>query len=594
MKRFVRMLIMATCVAVAMMAAALPALAKSDMPIVVTMGDSYASGEGIEPYYGQEDGHYKYWNQNWVAHRATRSYASYLTFNGTALGDVRAVPSSGNLQQNMRKSTVGYGYGEWTEGSWYNVSVSAACLRHVYKSASSGGTQSKSIIKSDSTVGDVDYTANLAPQITVFDYLNATYGKGCVDYVTITVGGYDCDFPMIVANAALTSSSYTSKLKNELAESKENFYKSVRNEFKKMFYAVREAAGPQANIIFIGYPPPFDGYTSGNAYFNTSEMKMINDVFIWYDTELQRLVLELNDEGFDNLYYLSLVDAFKGHGAYASDNYVFPAILPAREEDIDESGYWSLICLASIHPNEKGAQVTARELQKLIDEIELVKSDQKAHVSGLARENGSYCYYDENGVRKANTWIKALGDWYYLGEDGMCVKNTWMRSGDKSYYLDKNGKLLVNAWLSENGSWYYFGSDGDLATNGWIKHNGNYYYAGESGAILVDSWIKSGGSWYYLGQGGKLVVNGWVKSSGSYYYMGSDGKLVVNGWVKYNGSYYYMGSNGKPVVNGWVKYNGKYYYMGSNGKPVVNGWVKYNGAWYYFNGSGVCTRKVAA
>ena len=51
----------------------------NDAVVVVSLGDSYSSGEGIEDFYGQE----KEWEQrvkdeDWLAHRSTKSWPSLL------------------------------------------------------------------------------------------------------------------------------------------------------------------------------------------------------------------------------------------------------------------------------------------------------------------------------------------------------------------------------------------------------------------------------------------------------------------------------------------------------------------------------------
>ncbi len=64
---------------------------RSDMPIVVSLGDSFSSGEGIEPYYDQyEEEDKKYTSEDWVAHRSTLAWPGLLEFDGAQLNTVRA------------------------------------------------------------------------------------------------------------------------------------------------------------------------------------------------------------------------------------------------------------------------------------------------------------------------------------------------------------------------------------------------------------------------------------------------------------------------------------------------------------------------
>ena len=53
-----------------------------DPVIIVSLGDSYSSGEGIEDFFGQdlpvED---KVQNLDWLAHRSTKAWSGMLTFD---------------------------------------------------------------------------------------------------------------------------------------------------------------------------------------------------------------------------------------------------------------------------------------------------------------------------------------------------------------------------------------------------------------------------------------------------------------------------------------------------------------------------------
>ena len=56
---------------------------EEDEVIVVSLGDSYSAGEGIEPFYGQglaiKD---KVLNEDWLAHRSEKSWPGQLTVPG--------------------------------------------------------------------------------------------------------------------------------------------------------------------------------------------------------------------------------------------------------------------------------------------------------------------------------------------------------------------------------------------------------------------------------------------------------------------------------------------------------------------------------
>jgi len=56
---------------------------EEDEVIVVSLGDSYSAGEGIEPFYGQGLAvKEKVTNKDWLAHRSEKSWPGQLTVPG--------------------------------------------------------------------------------------------------------------------------------------------------------------------------------------------------------------------------------------------------------------------------------------------------------------------------------------------------------------------------------------------------------------------------------------------------------------------------------------------------------------------------------
>ena len=55
----------------------------SGKKIVVSLGDSYSSGEGIEPFFGQDkDSAEKVEDEDWLAHRSKKAWSSLLKIDG--------------------------------------------------------------------------------------------------------------------------------------------------------------------------------------------------------------------------------------------------------------------------------------------------------------------------------------------------------------------------------------------------------------------------------------------------------------------------------------------------------------------------------
>ena len=80
--------------------------------IMVSLGDSFSSGEGIEPFYGQDLSNYsKVRNQDWLAHRSKSSWSGMLKLPGV----------EGTMSENRGDN-------------WFFVATSGAETKHLKNS----------------------------------------------------------------------------------------------------------------------------------------------------------------------------------------------------------------------------------------------------------------------------------------------------------------------------------------------------------------------------------------------------------------------------------------------------------------------------
>ena len=103
------------------------ASADDDTLIVVSLGDSYSSGEGIPPFYGQKSGilffdkslEERANDERWLAHRSTSSWPGRLVFSGMEDG----------------KTLKDYNVEETTSSKvkWYFKAASGAETKHIFK-----------------------------------------------------------------------------------------------------------------------------------------------------------------------------------------------------------------------------------------------------------------------------------------------------------------------------------------------------------------------------------------------------------------------------------------------------------------------------
>ena len=137
--------------------------------VMVSLGDSYSSGEGIEPFYGQNESTAdKVKNQDWLAHRSEKSWPGRLTLEGV----------NGSMSQNRNDN-------------WFFVATSGATTDNLTH------TQRK-----DYDIDGKKGSRYIDKQLDVFKEL----GDKKAEYVTVSIGGNDAQFTDVITKAALSFS----------------------------------------------------------------------------------------------------------------------------------------------------------------------------------------------------------------------------------------------------------------------------------------------------------------------------------------------------------------------------------------------------
>lgn len=299
--------------------------------IMVSLGDSYSSGEGIEPFFGQyEDIHDKIKNEDWLAHRSMESWPGMLT-----------LPSNeGTMIEN--KDTY-----------WYFKAASGAVTDN-FKYA---------FTKTYNNQGNKG-RYNLDPQLAIFDELEVN----SVDYVTLTIGGNDVDFAGIIQSCVLGSTYLNiGGLSDKLDYTWDLFYANggIKDKLYDAYESVSEKAGDQAHIIVAGYPKLIDD--NGKRFcFSKEETELVNKNVSDFNDAIENIVNKCWEDGM-NISFVSVENAFEGHGAYSDDSYINGIIVPSKNEDLNDIDIKSAY---SMHPNKKGAKAYAECVQARIDEIE--------------------------------------------------------------------------------------------------------------------------------------------------------------------------------------------------------------------------------
>ena len=330
--------------------AAIPAV--DDGLVVVSIGDSYSAGEGLSPFYGQDKPRKeRVKDENWLAHRSTQAWAGQLTI-ATASGE-RVALRDRFCEPGTANEDI----------SWYFAASTGAKTEHLTI------PQEKFYAVFEGLWHVSIGTAYLTPQLEVFNGLT-----GNVDYVTVTIGGNDAHFVEIIASCLTTSSLLTpKKLTKKLNKIWEEFFDpdpetGIRLRLIEAYTQICEAAGPQACVIVVGYPPLL---SDRGFSVSRKEASQVNEAVHMFNQWLAMLVEYCRVKNGLNLYFVSVEKEFEGHEAYSEDPYIFPLVYNDKQSKTEEINQLEPISGHSFHPNEKGAAVYAAAVQRKIDELEI-------------------------------------------------------------------------------------------------------------------------------------------------------------------------------------------------------------------------------
>ena len=333
--------------------------------IIVSLGDSYSSGEGIEEFYGQDlQVEQKVKNQDWLAHRSKNSWSGMLT-----LPDV-----DGTMAENRNTN-------------WFFVAASGAKTEHLTKSFS------KSYDK-DGNKG----TVSLEPQLNVFNQMKGQKA----DYVTMTMGGNDVGFSDIVTEVMLGSTYLNySKLSDKISDTWDKFYEKggIRDDLENAYKKIAEKAGEDTNIIIAGYPKLLDAGGKG-ALVSVQEATEVNAAVSSFNDAIKQIVSQCSLDGM-NIHFVSVEEAFDGHEAYSDDPYINEVYLYPKSEDL-EDGFFVIPkpSAYSIHPNLEGARAYAMCVQEKIDELEELKKQEADKLNNV--DHQVVLVLDNSGSMRGN------------------------------------------------------------------------------------------------------------------------------------------------------------------------------------------------
>ncbi len=365
----------------------------SDRRILVAMGDSYSSGEGIEPFFYQDsDIRVRIQQDDWLAHRSKKAWSGMLE-----LPD-----ANGNMIKMSDKHWDGTND---TEASWYFVAASGAEIEHFFHTRLAKPyfkIESYDLFSNTLSIAQKnDAESTLPLQGDIFTHLK---GKK-IDYVTLTIGGNDAGFVPIVTEA-FTGCDFLAphKLTSMIVDTVSEIYKPETGIQQRLINAYKEiykATNKQPVILVAGYPklvPTPEDRSDMNPVesvilygkriiytLDSNECRTLNLAVRLLNSAIEEAVARCQTDGV-NIDFVPVFDAFLGHEAGTAHPFINGAVLRnpqelnvAIEQDPETGKRYAplsnLLSAYSFHPNEAGARAYADCVQAKIDELEGVERD---------------------------------------------------------------------------------------------------------------------------------------------------------------------------------------------------------------------------
>ncbi|MBQ7961299.1 MAG: hypothetical protein IJ289_01760 [Clostridia bacterium] len=519
--------------------------------VIVSLGDSFSSGEGLGDYYNtyldkknKETPIYdkntpieeKVTNEDWLAHRSTLSWPGRLTLNGV----------DGTMADNRNTH-------------WFFAAVSGAETKHLNTKQ-----QAKKYNRDHGRLDNSENPTKLPLQLDVFNTLKSKNLKA--DYVTITIGGNDAGFTDIISDTVISHSSYlypgvltkrinqtTAKfltydlndtltinpnltpqehlLSNfeitnvEFAESG-----SIYTGLCQAYEDIHKAAGDQAKIIVAGYPKLLNNAIA--LTINSDEVELINNAVSLFNYGIEKLVTRYQETENMPIHFVTVEKAFEGKEAYALNSAIYKIDLTPEKEDLDDR-IWTEKganpSARSMHPNDKGAEIYAECVQDKINELEKQDANNNTTTQTTTQQqsdNESNSFYNDQFYQQQQHNMQTFGESQTL--------INFRHDEDTLYY---------EAYETEFGKWLKSADDISALkfSNGVITNsstdNANISICFSDSVAITDSHI------YYINSGQLCRIKKDKKTNAI------DADNWSPNWWEYDQEYIYKGNNIKYIIS---------------------------------------------
>lgn len=380
--------------------------------IIVSLGDSYSSGEGMPPFYDcatEKD-----------PHRSKDAWSGQLYLTADPMAD----PTDQDTEKIYMNQN------RFCDYDCDNKDDSGVIDRNWYFVASSGATTSN--IKNSQ--GDIP------PQINIFDRLKQD--SKTADYITITIGGNDVKFSEIIKKAVFQGTIFgyldlyfmIEDLKSEFKPTSwsNDSQTYIRDKIYQTYIDIYNASISQdplktnPHIIVAGYPELLE-YSGKGLPFSKYEAELINNAVNWFNDELNYLVWECQSTENIDISFVDVSTEFKNHQAYSEEPWL------NELKDIISPSTLTIDVAYAIHPNADGAKAYAKCVQDEINEHEFKKQKQYSNTNESSTNRDVVLVLDSSGSM-ANEPIEETIKASKKFVDTALSKNT--RVGIVSFYSD--------------------------------------------------------------------------------------------------------------------------------------------------------------
>jgi lysophospholipase L1-like esterase len=308
----------------------------------VALGDSYAAGEGVDPYFrdGIDEQGVQTGSVDNRCHRSTRAYAEQVQPGGLGASVYQLASGGGPPGRGKRIDKYGSDFNVRASGdySWGFLACSGAVTDNVLPSSAGG-------IRQEWTKG----FREPGPQ------LDSPFLDAATDLVTVTIGGNDVGFADILQFCAIDNCD-TPGFRASLSQQIDQ----LQPRLVQVYAAIRQKA-PNARILVLGYPELFPGYAKQQNCaalkpWQSNEQVMVNEKL----SEFNRAIKAAADEA--SVEFIDVQQLFDGHEICTRNAWING---PSKSYKINRKGLDD----ESFHPTLQGQQAYALAVNQALASV---------------------------------------------------------------------------------------------------------------------------------------------------------------------------------------------------------------------------------